>query len=119
MIELKVEAGEIIVPMFVPGPSHRMDPSPDAALPPRRAFPYLGLANSRFGEPALGPLKAAFRVVERAPAPPRLDLRPLIAGRHAKLVERTRAERYTCVIDIPTQLFAGQKRLRCWRGYWL
>jgi len=86
-----------------------------------RAFSYvLGFANSGFGEPTLGPFKAAFRAVKRSPAPPRLDLWSLIAGRHAQLVERTRAERDALVVDVLAQFFAGQERLWCWRGrYWI
>ena len=88
--------------------------SPSARLPRLRDAPFASLR-----EPTSRPLKATVGLIERTIAPEALNRRPLAARRHAQFLERTRAERYTCVIDIPTQLFAGQKRLRCWRGYWI
>jgi hypothetical protein len=66
MVELKLDTGEIIVIAFVPGPSPSDGACPDRAASQARgrAFSYvLGFANSGFGEPTLGPFKAAFGVI--------------------------------------------------------
>src|SRR5215471_8254048 len=58
MVELKVEAGEIIVLIFVPGPSHRMNaPSPGARLPPRPGVSFTVRVSASPSQHVSGPTR--------------------------------------------------------------